>query len=461
MWGRNAKNAFQIGTPQKMKQVIANFLNQDLSGRKPNLCVAAPYCELEEMRAYYGTDNLPSDIEDDYVTLRMHDDLMQGRKDYVLVEPGLGIVGSMPAKEGAEQIASAIENGFNIWSCAGGTSLPQKLQLCEKYFAGKKIAGRQPLFIGFSNGSAMQFYLRGLITPVHYYGVMKALAPTSDAEIKESLLKALEGKSQLYARTLPSDAETVEAIRARYNPSDKISAVTYYPGQLRSACDSLLPHFADDEKLILGVEGYTQSASGFNTHEALFKALSNNVIKPENVLYIVIEDVLQKPEELAIRRINGLIPNLADLNSEELKTITEIASTIGLSPEDYIAKSNRASEAEYARIKDVAKHFGIPVVDGGERRAGHSNNAIVQPKKITALEFIGDKIIQTSTIAHEPMEYLPSLTKSAETSTRPDWEELTPIIEEYQFYPDTHQYNKGAPASAVDAQSEIDKIKLH
>ena len=470
IWGRTAVpgNSFLSGTPAKMKKVIADTLNTDLSeGRKPNFCIAVPYRPVEEMREYYGAENVVG-IEDYYVSLHMHDDLRKGKKEFIT--PGFGCAGSMLAKEGAEQIASAIENGFDIWMMAGGNTLFPKLQLCEKYFAEKHADSerKKSRFIGFSDGSTSQFYLRGLIDPVHYLGISKAVIPTVDAKAREQIFRAIEGDEgqEIIREFSATDSEAIQKRYVDLEMEDKpITNLTFFPRQLRVTCDSTFPKFKSDEKLILSLEGYSQSSSGYSPSEVLFKALSCGAINPENVVFISIEDVVQKSEEVEIPRRNGLIPSFADLTKVERDAISKIAAELKIDPEVYIAKSNAASSSEYQRIRDVAEKFGIPTVDGGERRAGHGGAPIMVPSKVLRLEFSAGKITQTSGLGRSKREYLISDARGAEGSTAPDWGSL-PTREEEKFYGDEYEYSKSAEAAKSSGATpessaeEINKIKL-
>ncbi len=116
-------------TPKHIKAKIKTALDYESSA---GLCFAIPCEDVATMREYYGAENV-ADVEDDYVSLRMHDDLRKGNP--VFSPHQARFEGTMPAKEGVEQIASAIENGFDIWSYnSGGNSIVPKLELCEEYF---------------------------------------------------------------------------------------------------------------------------------------------------------------------------------------------------------------------------------------------------------------------------------------------------------------------------------------
>lgn len=278
-WGKSLyKNPFEISTPRKMEQVIERVLMRDLGeDKKANLCLAVPCEDFASMCEYYGYNpsQLPEGVKPEYVILRMHNDLRNGSPDFLL-PGGLGIAGSMPAKEGAQQIASAIENGFDIWSCAGGNTAIPKFQLCEKYFAAKGIDSlpqKKSRFIGFSDASSSQFYLHGLIEPVHYLGLMKATVPTENAQDRSTtnqILKALEGDKIAAITQRKFISNDIAEIQKRASDATTISNLAFFPRQLRTACDTMVTKLREGEKLILSLEGYSQVSAGHNVSEVLF-----------------------------------------------------------------------------------------------------------------------------------------------------------------------------------------------
>jgi hypothetical protein len=458
-------------TPQDMKRVISRILNQDLDGRKPNLCIAVPCEPLEIMRRYYGKDDFDG-IEDDYVSIRMHDDLRNGELSFF----GNATVASMPAKKGAEQIASAIENGFSIWACSGGNTLFPKLQLCEKYFAQKAISTQEDYatpktyIVGFSNVSNAQFYLRGLINPIHYFGVFKSAI--GDEEMHKTIIKALEGEQELYFQRI-MNSDNIKEVSDRYNDivqsGDEITNITFFPHSLNLSCDASFPKFKDNEKIILGLEGYNQTRVGCNVHEALFKAFEVGAIDPKKVLFISIEDIIRMDEEFEVERFNGLIPRFDELSSITQDKITAIATKLEITPEQYIEESNKITQIEIERVKEVARQFEIPVVEGGERRAGHSKNPIIQPSRVYNLEFRENgEIIQTSTFAKEAKEALFVDVRKASDCPAPDWTKLTiPSIYnsgEALFCPaKNYEYSKNNSVILPNLESEMEvrKAKLN
>jgi len=461
IWGRTKiENGgfFAVGAPAKMKQVIRDSLNlTDDDGHNPNFCIAVPCKSVEEMREFYGAQNI-GEIEDDYVSLYLYDDLRQGAKNFT--GPGFGAVGTMPAFEGAEQIASAIENGFNIWMMAGGNSLFPKLQLCEKYFAQNPppLDEKKSHFIGFSDGSTSQFYLRGLMTPLHFVGISKAIRKESDQEARKILFALLEGREDQKIRREFSSGQISE-VEARYksmvSQHDVITNLTYFPRQLRVACDTTFPKFRANEKLILSLEGYSQSSVGHNASEVLFKALSCGAIDPKKVIFISIEEIVQKSEELEIVRKNGLIPDFEKLSESEKTTVKNLARQYKLEPQAYIEKSNAASSAEFARIREVGKLFGIPVVEGGERRAGHGGNPLLIPSLVSHLEFADGKMVQVSDLCAHKREFLPSNQACSAKSSTPNWPAFPQVGEDF-FYESEYEYSKAAEVS----RAQLGDVKL-
>lgn len=457
-------------TPKAMKKLVSQILTQDLDGRKPNLCVVVPCESLEKMREYYGTNDF-GDVEDDYVSIRMHDDLRKGAPNFFQNVT----VASMPAKEGAEQIAGAIENGFHIWATSGGNTLFPKLQLCEKYFREKFESSQEEYqipktyFVGFSNVSNVQFYLRGLVTPIHYFGAFKSAV--GDQEMNKTIVKVLEGEYDLiYRRVLKSDniEEVENRVSQLVKEDDKITNMTFFPHSLNLTCDANFAKFKDNEKIILGLEGYNQTRVGCNIHEALFKAFEVGAIDPKQVLFISIEDIIPWEEEFEVERVNGLIPDFDDLSPVAQNKISTLAHKQEITPSEYIAKSNEITRNEIARIKEVANCFGVPVVEGGERRAGHSKSPIIQPSRVRNLEFRENgEIIQTSTFAREQREKLFADARKTSNCLAPDWLKLNiPSIyksgEALFCAARNYEYSKDQTEilSDLEAEEEIRKAKL-
>ncbi len=457
-------------TPKAMKKIVSQILHQDLDGRKSNLCIAVPCESLDEMKEYYGTNDF-GDVEDDYVSIRMHDDLRKGEPNFFQN----ATVASMPAKEGAEQIAGAIENGFHIWAVSGGNTLFPKLQLCEKYFREKFELSQEEYeipktyFVGFSNVSNAQFYLRGLVTPIHYFGAFKSAV--GDQEMHKTIVKVLEGQETLtQSRIMQTD--NVAEVRNRFNQlvkeGDQITNVTFFPHSLNLTCDANFAKFKNNEKIILGLEGYNQTRVGCNIHESLFKAFEVGAIDPEKILFISIEDIIRMDEEFEVERVNGEIPRFDDLSSIAQESIVVLAEKEKVSPTQYIAKSNEITQMEIARIKEVASCFGIPVVKGGKRRAGHSKDPVIQPSRVCDLEFKENgEIIQTSTFTREQREKLFADARKTPDCFAPDWSKLniSSIYDSGEALfcrARNYEYSKGQTEILpnLEAEAEIRKAKL-
>lgn len=437
-------------TPRIVKKAVAMTLNSNMGDLeeniRPDICVAIPCSPLEEMKKYYGKEALDDDnetflddlgnkIESEYISARIHDDLRNGDVDYFNL--GMRVLGTMPPKEGGEQIASAIENGFNIWSYSGGNTIFPKLQLCEKYFAAKETpeVGKKVYFAGFSNGSTMQFYLKGLVKPIHYFGAMWSLIGR-DKEMNNLMFKAFEGGDVPCERIMNEEKEgDLEKIKERYEAlkeDEVITNVTFFPHGLGVTIDSTFANFKNNEKLILGLEGYSQMSEGHNVSEALFRALESGAINHEQILFISIEDIIQQSEQFKVRRINGLIPNLEDLDNEgkrdgetEKECIEGLAAQQGISPEEYIVASNIATNNEINRIKEVAEKFNIPVVNGGQRRAGHAKCPVLQPANVSELVFGENSITQKSILTRGKKENLPSFKVKDTSLGAPSWSKLS------------------------------------
>jgi hypothetical protein len=83
-----------------------------------------------------------------------------------------------------------------------------------------------------------------------------------------------------------------------------IECHTYSPRQFISAIDSPRPDLSD-KKLVLGLEGYLQSESGYNVHEAFEIGLQTEVSIPDQVIVMTVENFVAKEEELEISRFHG------------------------------------------------------------------------------------------------------------------------------------------------------------
>ena len=222
-------------TPKQLKKNIARILTP----KNTELSVALPREDLSVMQKYYGKTNFFDEhsarIEDVYVTLRMHNDLRNSTKDQEnFFTHESRFEGTIPAKEGAEQFASAIINGYDIWSYAGGNSLVPKLELCEEYFAKNfdhlRAAGKlskKVKYVGFSNSTAMAFYLRGLVDYALGYGVSYSFESIDDYPEDNStqslsnqvvaLFRTFRGEDVAFTREFKaSDIEDFNAAKTRY-----------------------------------------------------------------------------------------------------------------------------------------------------------------------------------------------------------------------------------------------------
>ena len=489
-------------TPGLIKIVINRTLNYEIEGedgqlRKPNICLALPCEPLAKMQEYYGADELKdrqgNKVEDCYVALRIHDDLKKGNDNFI--DHGIRVDGTLPAETGASFIISAIKNGYHIWAYAGGNTIHPKLQLAEQYFARHPIdeAKDKSYFVGFSNGSTAQFYLRGVATPLHYYGVMWSIMG-DDKEMTSLLFRTLEGENNLtHERIMTS--ENIEEIRIRHDEmmqeGDIVRNVTFFPHALGITCDSTFPKFKENEKIILGLEGYSQMPTGYNVHETLFRALDSGALNPDQILFISIEDIIQLKEQFEIPRRNGEIPAFEMLKNDEQKHIIDLAIQRGfyleesisdidtLTPgekesrikeakiaaaKEYIAASNEITRNEIARVKEISAIFNIPVVEGGERRAGHAKQPIIQPSRVASLAFADDgNITQTSILCREKNERLTADIQKDPNHPVPVWPELDQksIFEsgEHQFITPIYEYVKNYADISVNVSGNEELSK--
>lgn len=491
-------------TPNVIRNVITRALNleiEDKNGvlRKPNICLALPKEPIDKMRAYYGLETNDNRVPDHFVALRIHDDLRQCNDNYI--NHGMRVEGTLPAETGAAFIIKSIKKGFPIWPYSGGNSIHPKLQLAERYFAEEEISleDNKSYFIGFSNISTSQFYLRGQITPIHYYGLIWSILG-GDKEMNSLIIRTLEGENDLtHTRVMASEniSDIQHRVETMVKEGDIIRNVTFFPHALGITCDSTFPKFKENEKIILGLEGYSQMPTGYNVHEVLFKAIDSGALDPDKILFISIEDIIQQIEQFDIPRRNGFIPNfenlsaikpsanekseqehiiaiatkrgfyqveaVADSDNPTLEEATRIKEAEAAAAQAYINASNDITRNEIARIKEIAAKFNIPVVDGGVRRAGHAKQPMIQPSKIVMpLQFGSDgKIIQTSILSREKQEYLISDVKKDPNHPAPIWPELEQKSifesEEHQFIVPKYEYNKGS-CSIVDYKTGNEEL---
>ena len=429
-WGKTS-------TPAKMKSVVENILKRKVDGHEPDIYVAFPCranergeADIEYMEKYYGKSQQEFEdkgIEADYVAAYMNDDCrdgaFEGKSDY----PGfLTNIPSVPAKEGAEQLSSAILNGFHmIFSLGGGNTMFPKAVLAEEYLSQLEQEGKidfkknKSHFGGFSNASIMQFLARGLITPLHTHGVGALLFRDTQArdiiksgkatdemslesahyikETTDKMFRLMEDKAAEVTRKMPVSPEMMEVIQNRlqeFGDDIEINNVPLFPYLFGLTFNSLLPKFGDKEKLILNIEGFTPVEKGCGPSDVLFRALECGAIKKEQILCISIEDLARGDQAFYIEKVNGLIPDYNVLPESEKAFVRKKAGT---STEDkecetkvqkYIADSNREASSEYQRMKVVGDMFGIPVIDGGVKRIGHAKIPSLQPKTV-ALSGIG------------------------------------------------------------------------
>lgn len=391
-------------TPEVIKARIEKALEYEGCA---GLCFAIPCEDIAVMKKYYGAENV-ADVEDDYISLRMHNDLREGNPSFAPHQARFE--GTMPAKEGAKQIASAIENGFDIWSYnSGGNSIAPKLELCEEYFrenfdrlrAEEKLQ-RKVKFVGFSNGTMAAFHLRGLVDYVLGYGLAYSFRrmeefqdDVGDESLQsqtDSLLRSFKGEDVKVVRKFGSAVlGTFEEVKAKYEEALKdkspIANVAVWLGQMVPATMGKLPNFGSDEKVILEVEySMHQAPKGYEADIALRRFLKSDAINPKNILCIVLGDFIDHTEE-NIPRKHGLIPDFKNLSAAEQTKIKEIAESQKLSAEEYIKKSNQRSKELMEQVKRVAAEHNIPVIEGGERRVSHGKYSKTAPSHVKSLEF--------------------------------------------------------------------------
>jgi len=394
---------------------------------------------------------------------------------------GAGI-GFMTPHAGALQIASAIENGFDIHCQAGGVQLGGKIELVRQYFRENPLPfdRKKSIIAGFSDGSEAQFGFPELAEYIHT--IMAGRAWTAvpsfmgEKDSIEQVVKIFAARDSLeISRDLQFEGATISAeVKRRYeeNKGAKIRCLTYFPRQLISAIDSpYRPHF--EENLILCLEGYVQSELGYNVHEVLEIALSQGVFDPQKIIAVIVEDIVVKEDELGVRRINGKIPNYEDLSEKErakiLTILRENNSGISGSEEEmvrgYIARANAAYSAETEKVKQVAAHYGVPVLLGGEKRAGHAYDFVTQPSIVTRLNFDGARIKMISRARANELVQAVATKVPATAIEEKRWRDSNDIFvqEDSAIYPHKkvpigYEYSKEMAQAAVQASQFNEKI---
>jgi hypothetical protein len=390
-------------------QHMKNIVDDVLLNRGSNFCIALPIDDNHPM--IYANNPIPDGCEA-FADVVVYNRLNNGF-EYVT------------AIKGAEQIASAIENGFHIVQMYGGFTIDQKIEFVREYFRENPLSQDhiKKLFVGFSNGSGAAFGLEELTQYVCGLGAGKIAGwPKEYQDVVDQSLKLLAAQEPYQITRFLSAGENFDVLQARFQEAQsnrqKIRHFTIWQRELLANNNSAYRYQQNpDEKLILSLEGFAQCEAGFNLHEVLYRALKTGSITPENTLCIVIENLMSNHEQQKnLRRINGRIPNYEDLTEGEKGIILNILASNnsfdleveGLSAQekqklivDYIFRSNQASENEEQRIKAVAEMFGIPVIFGGEKRSGHAFEFVIQPTNVVSLEFdFNSRSIKETTAAN-------------------------------------------------------------
>jgi len=466
---------FASNIPAKMESntrkalEFAHDLNQQ--GKIPQqFCIALPCRSDEVVKEPRAASS--SDFQD-IVTFDVNNEAALG---------GAGI-GFMTPHAGALQIASAIQNGFDIHCQAGGVQLGGKIELVRQYFRENPlpIDRKKSIIAGFSDGSEAQFGFPELTEYVHTTMAGRAwtAAPhlMGEKDSMEEVAKIFAARDSLeITRDLQCERpETAAEIQRRYaaNNGKKIRCLTYFPRQLISAIDSpYRPQF--EENLILCLEGYVQSELGYNVHEALETALSQGVFDPQKIIAVVVENIVVKEDEMGVRRVNGKIPDYENLNEKErakiLAILRENNSGILENEEEmargYIARANAAYDAETQRVKKVAAQYGVPVLLGGEKRAGHAYDFVTQPSTVTQLNFDGGATIKmTSQVRNNESVQSVAPKVPAAAITEKSWRDSNAIFadEDSAIYlgqkvPIGYEYSKERPQAIVQDQQFNEKI---
>jgi hypothetical protein len=472
-------------TPARLKALVETALYY--RGRPSEFCVALPYEDGHESYYEIADQRLWQDELIPYINIVAHDTFNPFRKNAY-----------MSPKAGAEQIASAIENGFHIHAIAGGSMFGAKLELVRDYFRARPLLSdhKRRVLAGFSNVSEGQFGLKEFVEYIHAGNAGRIFSrtwPTDPARRREMIAIFEEQRDHEIFRILncENEASYNEVKRRCQENSEPIRFSTYHPCLLISAIDSpYRPNFTG-EKLILGLEGYVQSETGYNVSEALEYGLKT-VFVPEQIIAIVVENIVVKEDEMHVRRVDGRVPEYARLTRSEKNKILEILreSNEGLfqniSPDQkeelingYIARANIAYDNEVRRIKEVADRYGIPIIFGGAIRGGHAQNFIIQPSHVTGLQF--DDQLQRITINssirwNEQVEAILPPKMSPSEITPKLWEQssVTPLLqedsvvylptppEENRMVEENYSYSKNvAPAPQDDSlDHEIMQLRI-
>ncbi|MES2960849.1 MAG: hypothetical protein V4694_00505 [Pseudomonadota bacterium] len=458
-------------TPDIIKRVVESALNNE--GRPSRFCIALPYKENYE--EYYGIDESK---KSHYSNIIAHDNFNPVRK-----------VAYMSPKAGAAQIASAIEHGFHIHAMAGGVQAESKQEFVRDYFRAKPLPENHPrrIFAGFSNNSENQFGLRELVEYVHTRNAGRTFLPESNKErFPEKTREIIEIFEEQNDHNLPrilncEDNAIYNEIKSRYQEGDRVRFHTYFPRQLISTIDSpYRPNFSG-EKLILGLEGYLQCETGYNTSEALEIALQSGAIDPNQVIAIVIENIIIPDDEMSVRRVDGYIPEYKMLETLEKDKILEIMKKIKKLTEvnvkqeedlirEYIICANNAYNEELARIREVAKNHGVPIILGGKVRAGHAKNYVIQPNCVTDIHFDDNpQTLEINSIIrrNEPVIEIP--TKVSPNFINPKiWQEslLPPVSQEQKDFVASlgrtvnYPYSKTSFLAAAQNNEFISTLKI-
>jgi len=447
---------------------MGNQTRKALEFAHQQFCIALP-CGNEEV-ANEVRAVVPSDFQD-IITFDVNNESALG---------GAGI-GFMTPHAGALQIISAIENGFDIHCQAGGVQLGGKIELVRQYFRENPLPSdrKKSIIVGFSDGSEAQFGFSELTEYVHTAMAGRAWTDAphliGEKDSMETVAKIFAARDSLeITRNLQCETpETANDVHRRYDVNDgkKIRCLTYFPRQLISAIDSpYRPYF--EENLILCLEGYAQSERGYNAHEALEVALSQGVFDPQKIIAVVVEDIVIKEDEMGVRRINGKIPDYETLTEKERTKILTIlrennSGTSGNEEEvrGYIVRANVAYSAEVERIKQVAADYGIPVLLGGEKRAGHAYDFVTQPSTVTRLNFNGATIEMISQVRNNELvqEIAQKIPATAIEEKR--WRNSNGIFaeEDSAIYPHKkvpmgYEYSKETPQAIVQSPQFNEKI---
>lgn len=460
-------------TPIVMQQNVKTMLEHKLVDESrvgDKISIAVPYDDLNSMEEYYGIDNIReslkrkynnleiTDIEDfifekyeelkPYITLKMTNDLAKGNADYSPYLKDDRMAGSLPALESAQQLASAIESGYDVWSYGGGNTGHQTFEIAQRYFdenydrlRNEGKLQKRVLFGGFSNGTTGSFALRGITNPFLSFTFGWQMASKRMAEnigdeellqhrncqIDAIVLGVAGIDAILPEREFKCDQETFFQIQERKRLYENkigkecnVTNLACYAGQLVSASTGNLGQFSFDEMIILGLESFQDKSRGFEPNEALKRFLQSGKIDPNQILFIEIGDIIRSSsptnsmsEMFDIPRKDGFIPNFDELRTEEkeaIKKLTielsnelikkgEIEEAIEITPQEYILYSNNRTREIIEDVKAIASEFQIPVTKEMGRNIGHGKYCSLVPTDFDELRFDAD----TLTIKQTPI----------------------------------------------------------